>query len=722
MSKDHPSNLEGYDYLQRILSQRMNENALKEAKNSLDVDFEIVGYEAIDRQSSGTNRQVERKGERPRVEMLEIELTRILRRPWKPLLETFKRKLAFAGAAIAKHVAPGKVGGLQRSVKKRNPDRFLSASTKFDDRGSRKYRRQSKKMIQKFGDPGLSAMPLHMHVGSGSVVQQMLAAVRVPETAGARTNASFSVVTPFHTHVAYFETCAQSVLATLEYCKQPVEWVIFNDDPNVADDDLRALIPEKLLAQTTILSDGQNHGIAGAQNLAIASARHSWIVLLDCDDALEPQALPTLNSEIIKAPRCRYFTSLMIDMDKNGKQIRQRKREHALTNMFDKGMLAGHMVAFRKDLFEELGGFDTRFAGVQDFDFALRTAIREPIKGIDQYLYRYRWHHQTQSVGKSSWQETRSYAVRAQFLRNLSEQPCPPAISTKRLPHAPTALCVIRTQGNRMELLDETIASVRSQSIAMTPCVIVHGDQDKFGFVSRRLAAADKKSGSSPVVVLHADEVEKRRGYPCNVGLDYLCENQSKYDLLCFLDDDDHYLPGFGERLANVLRDRSADFAFGISNALPVSGEPFVQHGLRPAVGLLAGNFITFNSFIVRTDAILNSGIRFDETIHYMEDYDFLLKMLQAGFRMEPLPEAVCEYRLIGDGNAEIKQDEPHFKVCQTKVKNRAKAIATRFPAKRFWAELASFPGVQRPPFEEEEIIHMQIAWELIRKSQKGAL
>ncbi len=210
-----------------------------------------------------------------------------------------------------------------------------------------------------------------------------------------------------------------------------------------------------------VLSDGRNHGIARALDRGILEAANPWVVLLDCDDMLEPIALDALASAIMKTPKCRYFSSLMIDIDDAGRVLRRRTGNHELIDLFEALMVAGHMVAFRRDLYTELGGFDPRFSGVQDFDFALRVAAQEQIQRIPQHLYCYRWHSRTQSVSHLERQARLTNAVRTAFLREtIGLRPC--SKTRQPLPERPEIFCVMRTQGNRMELLAAAIVRTRT--------------------------------------------------------------------------------------------------------------------------------------------------------------------------------------------------------------------------------------------------------------------
>jgi glycosyltransferase involved in cell wall biosynthesis len=212
------------------------------------------------------------------------------------------------------------------------------------------------------------------------------------------------------------------------------------------------------------------------------------------------------------------------------------------------------------------------------------------------------------------------------------------------------------------------------------------------------------------LIVLHTPNTDRRRGHACNVALDYLKEHSEAYDLLCFLDDDDHLLPPFAERLAAALGLTGADLAYCGSNAVPAQGESHAMHGILPAAALFGGNFIPINAYAVRTEAVLAANARFDETIDYLEDWDFLVQLMAAGVRAIPVFETLSEFRLIGDGNSMQRRDPVHFDHCLTRVRGNAAAAAARLPVALFWRDVFDFPTERRLALKTTEIAHLQAA------------
>jgi hypothetical protein len=102
-------------------------------------------------------------------------------------------------------------------------------------------------------------------------------------------------------------------------------------------------------------------------------------------------------------------------------------------------------------------------------------------------------------------------------------------------------------------------------------------------------------------------------------------------------------------------------------------------------------NFIPINSYIVRTDFYLENCIRFKEDYKYLEDWDFLQLLLLAGAKFRSIPEALGEYRIIGDGNTDIKQDPILFKRTSREISAQGALIAKQLGLNYFYQDLLEF-------------------------------
>lgn len=497
----------------------------------------------------------------------------------------------------------------------------------------------------------------------------------------------FTIVTPFHRHLEFFEAAAASVdrlLSPNQQNRAAFEWLVVNDDPLISQQDLARRIPERLLPFVRDIRPGGNGGIVAALNSGIRNGRHRWLLFLDCDDEIEPNALAVLSHYIERFPRCRYISSSITDIDQRGTVLRFRGNEHPVDGLLDIGMLAGHLKAIRRDLFEDIGALDPRFEFCQDYEYALRTAINEPILKIPEPLYRYRWHEKAQSVSRTGRQQAVHDRIRRQYLRRFLDrregvfppkEAKPPAVQRPpSLSRAPLhGAVVIRTRNERPQLLPEAVASVSIQAPGLTPIVVVHGGDGDLRDVERQLR------GKGGIVFLLAGErcnPGKRLGYPANVAIDYVKERPETFHYIVFLDDDDILYPHFSSRIGEALRWSGADLVYGMSNKRwpwrPAEPGP----SPLPASCLVSENFIPCNSYGLAMSFLRRSGIRFDEDMLYLDDWDFLLSLWNAGARFQFLPQTVSEFRIVSDGNTVGKRFPELYAQSVARMQKKAWDIA----------------------------------------------
>jgi len=135
----------------------------------------------------------------------------------------------------------------------------------------------------------------------------------------------------------------------------------------------------------------RNGNISAATNEGIALTAGEWIALLDHDDELSPDALYQIVAAINRKPDCDV---LYTDQDKIDAE--QNRWEPFFkpdwSPAYLRGvMYLGHLLVARRSLVQEVGGCDSRFDGVQDFDLALRLSERtRRIEHVPRILYHWR--------------------------------------------------------------------------------------------------------------------------------------------------------------------------------------------------------------------------------------------------------------------------------------------------------------------------------------------
>lgn len=237
----------------------------------------------------------------------------------------------------------------------------------------------------------------------------------IPPLVTSSDDTSFTILIGFHTHLKHFKKCIESVVAAS--LKAPgvfLELLLVNDDPTIDStllEEITSVAPLEILIRT----NKANLGICRSINETLPYARGEWILYLDCDDRLQPDAIVTLRKEIQKHPGIRFISSRTVDIDEEDRILAYQLRDESPTDLI-RNNYASHLKAIRKDLHDDIGGFHSSFEGCQDFEFALRTALFEQILFIPDYLYQYRWHDRSQTVGNCNHQNEVMIRVRQTYL------------------------------------------------------------------------------------------------------------------------------------------------------------------------------------------------------------------------------------------------------------------------------------------------------------------
>ena len=167
---------------------------------------------------------------------------------------------------------------------------------------------------------------------------------------------------------------------------------------------------------------GENRGIAGNTNAALAQAQGDFVVLCDHDDILPEQALYECAKAIRENPDCDclYTDEDKLDMD-GGSLFDPNFKPDFNQDLLTSVNYICHLFVVKRSLQEEAGLFDPAFDGAQDYDFIFRVTERaKKIVHIPKILYHWRCHmNSTASNPESKLYafEAGARAIRAHYSR-----------------------------------------------------------------------------------------------------------------------------------------------------------------------------------------------------------------------------------------------------------------------------------------------------------------
>ncbi len=156
---------------------------------------------------------------------------------------------------------------------------------------------------------------------------------------------------------------------------------------------------------------GGNRGIAGNTNAALRMAEGDFVVFADHDDMLTPDALYSF-AELLRGDAA--VDMVYSDEDKTDKKGKKFYDPHFKPD-FNEDLLRSvnyicHLLAVRRSLALELGGFSADYDGAQDYDFIFRCTERAgKVAHVPKILYHWRCHEASTSKDP----ESKNYAFDA---------------------------------------------------------------------------------------------------------------------------------------------------------------------------------------------------------------------------------------------------------------------------------------------------------------------
>lgn len=197
------------------------------------------------------------------------------------------------------------------------------------------------------------------------------------------------VITTYNENPRYLAEAIESVLAQTV----PAGEIIVVDDGSSTRD------PAPVLArypQLTVIRQS-NRGLAGARNAGWRAARGEYIVFLDSDDRLTPEALASNLRRFDSEPKSAFVYGDHRLIDGEGRPITYvtmpRPGSDPYATMLQGNCIGMHAtVMYRRQVLEAIGGFDESLPSCEDYDLYLRIARSRPIARGGEMIAEYRRH------------------------------------------------------------------------------------------------------------------------------------------------------------------------------------------------------------------------------------------------------------------------------------------------------------------------------------------
>jgi O-antigen biosynthesis protein len=199
----------------------------------------------------------------------------------------------------------------------------------------------------------------------------------------------FSIVTPVYEPPV--EVLADTIASVLAQDFEAWEWILVDDcSPTEA---VRELISEHAAKDPRIrLVERETNGhIVAASNDGIDAARGEFIVLLDHDDLLTPDALSANARQVEEHDDVDYLYSDEDKVDDDGNLYDEFRKPDWSPERLRGQMYTSHLSVMRTEVVRRVGGFREGYDGSQDHDLALRVGeVARRIVHIPEVLYHWR--------------------------------------------------------------------------------------------------------------------------------------------------------------------------------------------------------------------------------------------------------------------------------------------------------------------------------------------
>lgn len=137
-------------------------------------------------------------------------------------------------------------------------------------------------------------------------------------------------------------------------------------------------------------------GLAAARNAGLKEATGEFVLFLDADDRLLPEAIARGLDELRAEPEAMMAAGTWRLIGEEGESLPAdppRQPREAFPALLESCFISTPAaVLYRRRLFQEIGGFDPEVSASADYDLYLRTAARYPVRLHPHLVAEYRRH------------------------------------------------------------------------------------------------------------------------------------------------------------------------------------------------------------------------------------------------------------------------------------------------------------------------------------------
>ena len=202
-----------------------------------------------------------------------------------------------------------------------------------------------------------------------------------------------SIVITTYNHARFL---AEAIESALRQTVTPAEVLVVDDGSTDDPASVASRYPGVRLIRQP------NQGLAAARNTGWRAASGYYVVFLDADDRLMPEALASNLQRFAKRPDCAFVYGSFHRIDAGGRLLNsaepQSVGEDAYESFLKTNLVTMHAaVMYRRDCLEEVGGFDARLRCCEDHELYLRLTRGYGVAAGVERIAEYRHHDSNMS-------------------------------------------------------------------------------------------------------------------------------------------------------------------------------------------------------------------------------------------------------------------------------------------------------------------------------------
>ncbi|HAF13648.1 MAG TPA: hypothetical protein DHU55_07665 [Blastocatellia bacterium] len=142
----------------------------------------------------------------------------------------------------------------------------------------------------------------------------------------------------------------------------------------------------------------ENAGLSSALNTGLRQSRGKFLVFLDADDRLLPDAVETGVSRMHEHPECAFVSGHCRVIDSEGAILPSPRQHHVEREHYLKLLRGGSYiwcpatVLYQRHVFDFVHGFDVALSPVADYDLYLRITRDFPVHSHNHIIAEHRQH------------------------------------------------------------------------------------------------------------------------------------------------------------------------------------------------------------------------------------------------------------------------------------------------------------------------------------------